>query len=74
MDLNDTELIVLNQLLHAHYYPPEGPFSTIYVDKGEEVNQAKIRTAFRALVAAEVTEDELVEADERLRELVGAGA
>jgi transcriptional regulator with XRE-family HTH domain len=75
--MNGSELTVLNQLLHYHYYPPE-PGSlmvTAYVKKkGEDVDQEKIKTALARIIADTEHPEEMEEADEQIRVLVGAGA
>jgi transcriptional regulator with XRE-family HTH domain len=73
--MNGSELIVLNQLLHYHYYPSEGVRVTMHVKKpGEEVDQQKIKTALARIIADTEHPEEMEEADEQIRVLVGAGA
>jgi transcriptional regulator with XRE-family HTH domain len=73
IDLNGSELIVLNQLLHAYYYPPEGVYAVGYVKReGEVISRARVRTAYAAILAAKELPQEMEAADARLEELVPA--
>jgi transcriptional regulator with XRE-family HTH domain len=75
IEANPSEVEVLNQLLHYHYYPPEpgGIMVTGYAKKkGEDVDQEKLKTALARIIADTEHQEEMEEADVLLRELVEA--
>jgi excisionase family DNA binding protein len=75
IEANNSEIIVLNQYLHAHEHPPTGPYAIGHVKKeGEPVDHERVLTMLAYVLASDMlTKNETETARDTLhRELAGA--